>query len=184
VFNPAGHTMCIMDQCDTIPIIETSGATLKEVYRNCLETNTPAMVPSNHYSDHRGHSFFDVFPEVLQGGQVNYTVQHPGIIKAWHRHEKQTDFWCALHGAIRICIMSVQETGERTEATQRWVSDLDENLPAVIVIPPMLWHGAMALGDQSAGLLYYVTEQYNPDEPDEQRQPHDWLWNPWSAKHR
>jgi len=43
----------------------------------------------------------------------------------------------------------------------------------VLIIPPTLWHGAVPVGPDPAGLLYYVTRSYDSENPDEERRPFD-----------
>ena len=50
---------------------------------------------------------------------------------------------------------------------------LGEKQPGVLIIPPDLWHGATTVGTEQAGLLYYVTTAYDPQNPDEQRRAWD-----------
>lgn len=142
-------------------------------FEQCLETHTPAMYPLTHYVDERGFSLMQLYRGVLHGGQINYSIQYPGIVKAWHKHIKQTDFWCVLHGMLKVGIMS-------DDGKQKWLANVGEHKPGIIIIPPGLWHGAKTLGNTNAGLLYYVTEEYNQYNPDEQRQPPNWLWEPWN----
>ena len=111
-------------------------------------------------------------------GQVNFSLQHPGVIKAWHRHAKQTDFWMCVSGHLK--------TGMYREADgAAWSIVIGEMRPGVVVIPPPLWHGAATVGDRSAGLLYYLTHSYDPASPDEERRPHDAFEGfPWELQHR
>jgi dTDP-4-dehydrorhamnose 3,5-epimerase len=65
-----------------------------------------------------------------------------------------------------------------------WMTVMGEQRPGVLIVPPGLWHGAAAVGPTSAGLLYYVTERYDPQQPDEQRRPHDSVPGfPWETRH-
>jgi len=140
----------------------------------CESASTPGLMPLTAFVDDRGWSFMGLMAGILQGGQMNYSVQQPETIKAWHLHERQTDVWCLLHGCIKAAIMT--RGGE-----QRWVVGLGERNPAVLIIPPHFWHGAMTIGPTQAGLLYYVDHEYDPSRPDEHRQAHDWQWNPWTV---
>jgi dTDP-4-dehydrorhamnose 3,5-epimerase len=102
----------------------------------------------------------------------------PGIIKAWHRHQHQTDFWLCLHGHLKV---GVQREADDT----RWLAVIGDKRPGLVVIPPPLWHGAATVGHEPAELLYYVTQQYNPEAPDEQRRAHDALPDfPWQVQYR
>lgn len=150
------------------------GETLAAFKARCEREQTPGLMRLHPWVDDRGWSLMGLMAGVLSGGQINYSVQQPGVIKAWHLHERQTDAWCLLHGCIKAAIMS--RGGER-----RWVVALGERAAALLLIPPGLWHGAMTIGPAPAGLLYYVDREYDPASPDEQREAHDWQWNPWSV---
>ena len=71
----------------------------------------------NKFSDARGWSLNDIYSEFRRYAlspkegkssdenvgrdldfQVNYSILHPGVVKAWHRHKYQDDFFCVLHG--------------------------------------------------------------------------------------
>lgn len=143
----------------------------------CREHNEPGFLAITPYSDDRGWSLLGLMQGVLEGGQVNFSTQYAGVVKAWHRHALQTDYWCVVTGTMNIGIMD--DTGKR-----RWLCVTGEKNPGIVIIPPSLWHGEVALGSENAGLLYYVTNEYNPSEPDEQRQPFDWQWNPWPPRDR
>jgi dTDP-4-dehydrorhamnose 3,5-epimerase len=99
-------------------------------------------------------------------GQINFSTMFPGVIKAWHRHRLQTDFWLCLHGHLKVGVY-------REDDDRAWQLVVGEKRPGVLIIPPPLWHGATTVGPESAGLLYYVTHAYNPDSPDEQRRACD-----------
>ena len=99
-------------------------------------------------------------------GQVNYSVQFPGVIKAWHRHAEQTDFWMVVQGQMKVGI-------HRSTDQTSWSLVTGERRPGTLVIPPTLWHGATTAGPVQAGLLYYVTKAFCPESPDEERMAHD-----------
>ena len=44
-----------------------------------------------------------------------------------------------------------------------------ENAPKMVAIPPFVAHGYQCLGRQDVQLTYYVTEPYDPVNPDEGR---------------
>jgi dTDP-4-dehydrorhamnose 3,5-epimerase len=135
----------------------------------------PVFVPRSHHSDDRGWSLMNLLQGVLAPeGQVNFSVQYPGVVKAWHRHEEQTDFWCCVMGHIKAGVF-------REEDGELWSIVLGEKRPGVLVIPPPLWHGAATVGMQDALLCYYVTKAYNPLRPDEQRRPWDSVPGPGAA---
>lgn len=139
----------------------------------------PVFVPVQIHVDDRGWSVMNQFQNVLAPtGQINYSVVHPNVIKAWHRHQKQTDFWVCLHGHVKVGI-------HRDTDNATWLAVIGEKKPGIIIIPPTLWHGVATVGQHEAGLLYYVDQQYNAEQPDEERKPFDFLEGfPWTTRHR
>ncbi len=99
--------------------------------------------------------------------QANLSVSYPGIIRAWHRHlRRQTDYFLALKGAIKICAYDDES------------SELDEvistgEVPQIVRVPGKYWHGFKVIGAESAWLLYFVSKLYDYQDPDEERRP----WN-------
>jgi len=158
------------------PVVETGSPAA--AYARALETGEPVFVPASYYCDDRGYSIMNQLLGVLSPeGQVNYSVQHPGVIKAWHRHKHQTDFWMCLRGHIKV---GVHKEG----ADFAWLHVLGEKAPGALIIPPTLWHGAATVGAEPAGLMYYVTRAYDPKAPDEERRAFDSVAGfPWHTRH-
>ncbi|MEC9372531.1 MAG: hypothetical protein VYC34_01750 [Planctomycetota bacterium] len=158
--------------------IPTMRASFREVHDRANAEKTPLFLPVDVYADDRGWSLMNQLTGVLSPeGQVNYSVQYPGVIKAWHRHAHQTDFWLCLAGNIKV---GVHRDGEAS-----WSLVVGEKRPGVVVIPPPLWHGAATVGPTSAGLLYYVTKAYDPASPDEERRAYDSVPGfEWGIEHR
>jgi dTDP-4-dehydrorhamnose 3,5-epimerase len=138
----------------------------------------PVFVPQSLFADDRGWSLMNQMQGVMRPeGQINFSVQYPGVIKAWHRHALQTDFWICLSGHIKVGVF-------REEDQKAWMMVIGEKRPGVMVIPPPLWHGAATVGDTPAGLLYYVTHAYNAKKSDEKRRAFDSVNGfPWGVRH-
>lgn len=152
--------------------------TVRDAFARAQEVREPVWAPAQFFVDDRGYSLMNQLQGVLSPeGQVNYSVQHPGVVKAWHRHHRQTDFWCCLQGHIKVGVYD-EESGDG------WMCVMGERRPGVLVIPPPLWHGAATVGAAPAGLLYYVTHAYDPSAPDEDRLAHDGVEGfPWETRH-
>jgi len=151
---------------------------LPEAHAQALDRVEPVLVPQRLYADDRGWSLMNQLQGCLsERGQINFSVQYPGVVKAWHRHRKQTDFWICLLGHIKIGV-------HREEDARSWLTVIGEKRPALVVIPPSLWHGAATVGHTPAGLLYYVTHAYDAAAPDEERRAHDGVPGfPWEVRH-
>ncbi len=158
---------------------QTSTASLAESFTIATESREPVFVPSSHFTDDRGWSLMNQMQGVMSGeGQINFSMQYPGVIKAWHRHRLQTDFWMALVGHIKVGVYD-------QENDKAWSIVIGEKRPGTVIIPPPLWHGAATVGNTPAGLLYYVTHSYNPAQPDEERAEYDQFPGfPWQVEHK
>jgi dTDP-4-dehydrorhamnose 3,5-epimerase len=156
--------------------VETSW---KEAFDAALAAREPVFVPARPHCDDRGWSLMNLFTGVLAPqGQINFSVQHAGTIKAWHRHRKQTDFWMCVGGHLKAGV-------HRPDDGATWAIVVGEMKPGVLIIPPTLWHGAATVGAAPAGLLYYVTHAYDPAHPDEERRAWDSIPGfPWQTQHR
>ncbi|UCD76705.1 MAG: dTDP-4-dehydrorhamnose 3,5-epimerase family protein [Phycisphaerales bacterium] len=156
----------------------TFTGSMPEACQAALNRSEPVFVPVTTFNDDRGWSMMNLMTGVLrEQGQINFSIQYPGVIKAWHRHDRQTDFWVCAVGNIKAGIY-------RGDDGARWMQVIGEQRPGVLIIPPPLWHGAATVGPTPAGLLYYVTEGYNPDAPDEHRRPFDSVRGfPWGIRH-
>jgi len=129
----------------------------------------------NSFMDDRGWAFYDVFKALP--GQINYSVVFPGIVKAWHRHKLQTDYFFVLKGNARVALHDQDKNETKTFF-------IGERNPQVLEIRPGLWHGYTALGPEPCGLLYYVSKKYNPDEPDEERASWDSFGYNWFPENK
>jgi dTDP-4-dehydrorhamnose 3,5-epimerase len=91
----------------------------------------------------------------------------PELIKAFHWHKKQWDYWDIGTGNARVVLVDLREESPTAGAIQQVI--LGENAPRMVAIPPYVAHGYQCLGTQDVQLIYYVTEPYNPKDPDEGR---------------
>ena len=155
---------------------------LSAAWSAAKDAHEPVFVPAQYYTDDRGYSLMNQMQGVMTvAGQINYSVQYPGVVKAWHRHAKQTDFWMCLMGNLKVGVF-------RESDNTAWLHIMGEKRPGVMIIPPPLWHGAATVGHVPAGLFYYVTHAYDAKVPDEDRRAHDSIAVggvafPWHVRH-
>ena len=131
----------------------------------------------NTWLDDRGFSYMDVFSDSPLVGQVNFSVVNPGVVKAWHRHARQTDWWMIVMGDAKVGLYDQ----DKQEATTIYMG---EHNPKVIEIPPGIWHGLTPVGGRPCGILYYVTHKYDPAAPDEERAGPDAFPFNWEIEHK
>lgn len=105
----------------------------------------------------------------IRFGQVYISACFPGIVKAWHCHEKQWDNFCVVRGNAKIGLYDDREDSPTRGQTMSLV--IGELNPVLVQIPPLVWHGMMAVGGEIALLLNIPTQHYDHDNPDELRRP-------------
>jgi dTDP-4-dehydrorhamnose 3,5-epimerase-like enzyme len=104
--------------------------------------------------DDRAQRLLNVFPAI--NGQLNIThVNSTSHIVAWHKHNIQTDYWCCAKGSFKV--------GLADEDGNVWWEYLSDKNTRVLKIPPGIYHGYQAMEEGSI-LVYYLTEQYNPED--------------------
>lgn len=162
----------------SIESIRTSHEDVAAAFGRAASESEPIFLPVPIFTDDRGWSIMNQLQGVLSAaGQINFSVTYPGVIKAWHRHHLQTDFWLCLSGHLKV--------GVHRDDGRTWRIVIGEKRPGVLIIPPLLWHGAATVGHEPAGLLYYVTQAYDAEAPDEDRRAFDSVPGfTWSIEHK
>ncbi|MHC4477322.1 MAG: dTDP-4-dehydrorhamnose 3,5-epimerase family protein [Planctomycetota bacterium] len=105
-------------------------------------------------------------------GQVYFTTTYPGVVKAWHHHQKQTDHFYVVSGMVKIALYDRREDSP----TKGVVNELclGQHCPGLLRIPPGVVHGWMCVSETEAYIVNVVSEMYNYSNPDEFRtHPHD-----------
>jgi len=110
----------------------------------------------------------DVFQ---QFGQVYVTTAYPGVVKAWHYHQKQTDNFTCIHGMMKVALYDPRKASPTCGAIMELF--MGEKNPVLITVPPGIYHGFKALGTETAYFLSIPTLPYSKDDPDEFRVPPD-----------
>ena len=117
--------------------------------------------------------FFEKF------GQIYVTTALPGVVKAWHYHKKQTDHFFCIFGKVKVGLYDSREKSPTFKQVQEVVMSFEE--PALLKIPPLVYHGFKCIDKNESAVINIPTELYNHKEPDEFRVdaydndiPHDW----------
>ena len=102
-------------------------------------------------------------------GQWSHTKTFAGAAKAWHLHQKHTDWWYVALGTIKVALYDTRADSPTQGKVQELL--LGETLDAQILkIPPGVAHGYKVL--EGPMHLFYITSNiYDPS--DEGRMPHD-----------
>lgn len=102
-------------------------------------------------------------------GQLSHSCMHPGVIKAWHIHPTQVDWWYVPVGSLKVVLHDLRKGSPTRGITQELLMGPNYG-QKVLKIPPGVAHGCKVLGE-SAHLFYVTSTTYDPEE--EGRISHD-----------
>lgn len=109
----------------------------------------------------------DLFAEGF--GQWSHSLMFDSVIKAWHFHNLQTDWWYVVSGVLRVGLCDLRPESPTFKITMDFLMG-DFQPAGVIKIPPGVAHGCKTI-QGPVNLLYMTSHLYNPQ--DEIRIPHD-----------
>lgn len=103
--------------------------------------------------------------------QVNLHTIDPGCISAWHVHQVTTDRLFCISGRVLLVLYDAR-VGSPTHGVVAEYR-FGPQRPALVVVPPGVFHGVKALGSQPAMLVNMVDHAYQHDDPDHWRVPEE-----------
>jgi len=114
-------------------------------------------------------------------GQWSHSLMYDNVIKAWHFHEIQTDWWYVATGVMRVGLCDLREGSPTQEVTMDFLMG-DHQKQQVVMIPPGVAHGCKTV--QGPVNLFYITSHiYNSDDEfridyNDPKIDFDWLRGP------
>lgn len=103
-------------------------------------------------------------------GQAYVTTVFPGVVKAWHRHARQSDRMVGLVGQTLLVLLDGRDGPTKGAVVEAL---LGPRQPCLVTIPPGVWHGFKNLGTEESLVLNLPDLPYDEAAPDEQRaDPH------------
>ena len=142
-------------------------------------------IPLVRYADDRGY-LVEILrrddPHYVGFGQIYVSYLRKGVIKAWHKHQKQTDHFYVVSGTSKIGLYDDREgSPSKGVAMQVILGEAGEN--ALLCIPPGVWHGQMSLSEVTY-LVNIPSEPYDRNHPDEIRVGVSEFPDVWTIKNR
>lgn len=113
----------------------------------------------------------DWFPGEVVVDQVFQAVVEANCVSAWHAHAETIDRLFVNQGLLRIVLYDAR----RESPTFGQINELVHGLhrPALVVVPPRVWHGVQNLRNRPGALLNLPDRGYRYDAPDHWRLPAD-----------
>ena len=104
--------------------------------------------------------------EILQAPvvQVHITTTFPGRVRAWGLHPLGTDRLFVVSGLVKIVVFDGRNASPTRGALNEFV--VSEKNPALLIIPPNLYHGWKNIGTAEAIIINMPDRMYNYDQPD------------------
>jgi dTDP-4-dehydrorhamnose 3,5-epimerase len=113
--------------------------------------------------------------------QLSHSLMHPGVVKAWHLHKSQVDWWYVPVGVLKVALYDTRPESPTQGVLQELFMG-GEHGYSVLKIPPGVAHGCKAIGG-AAHLIYVTSMVYNTEEElriahDDPEIGYDWVSGP------
>lgn len=92
-------------------------------------------------------------------GLIHVTTAKPGFIKGEHYHKRKTEWFCVIKGEGKLMLRDLD-----TQKTREIM--LGEDSMSIVEIPPYIFHSIKNIGNEDLYLLAYVSESFDPKDPD------------------
>jgi dTDP-4-dehydrorhamnose 3,5-epimerase len=114
-------------------------------------------------------------------GQWSHSLMFDGVIKAWHLHKIQTDWWYVVSGVLRVGLCDMRPASPTYGRTMDFLMG-DLQSERCVKISPGIAHGCKTV-QGPVHLLYVTSHVYNPEDElrirfDDPGIAFDWLKNP------
>lgn len=114
-------------------------------------------------------------------GQIYVSGTYPGVVKAWHYHERQIDHFACVAGMIKLVLIDTRDGSPTRDRVNEFF--IGSQNPALVRIPNLVHHGWKCISCEPSLVVNVPTEPYRYDDPDEYRlAPHGALPYDWARK--
>ena len=114
-------------------------------------------------------------------GQVYVSATYPGVVKAWHYHERQIDNFACVAGMVKLVLVDTRPGSPTKDAVNEFFVGAQN--PMLVQVPNLVYHGWKCISTDMALVVNVPTDPYHYAEPDEYRlDPHHTLPYDWTRK--
>jgi dTDP-4-dehydrorhamnose 3,5-epimerase len=158
---------------------------ISKVKWNVASIKDVRLAPLTTHTDDRGYLVEIVRhtdPFLPKFGQVYLVGDFTrGIVRAFHKHAELWDLFFISHGSAKFVLVDDRQDSPTYGEMNQFV--LSHKNHALLVVPPGIYHGWMALEDDTQ-LLSTASETYNRNKPDEVRVAPETFGDVWTIKGR
>lgn len=101
--------------------------------------------------------------------QVFQVVLEPGVISGWHAHAVTTDRLFITQGRMRVVLYDARRSSPTFGCVNQFM--LGTVRPALLVVPPGIWHAIQNIGSVPSVAVNVVDRAYDYENPDHFRLP-------------
>ena len=138
------------------------------------------IVPLRQIVDERGkimHMLKATDPHFVKFGEIYFSCAWPGVVKAWHIHQKMTVNNAVMVGRAKLVMYDMRDNSPTKGALQEVF--FGEDNYCLVQIPPGIANGYKAYGDKLVVMANCATEAHEPGEmlrlePFTREIPYDW----------
>ncbi|MBU0629571.1 MAG: dTDP-4-dehydrorhamnose 3,5-epimerase family protein [Candidatus Margulisbacteria bacterium] len=123
------------------------------------------IIPLKKIPDERGmimHMLRTTDPHFEKFGEVYFSVAYPGVIKGWHLHTKQTQFYAVIQGMIKL-VMYDERKDSKTYGELMEIFTGEDNYQ-LVRIPVGVVNGYKTIGVKPAIVANCATEPHEANE--------------------
>ena len=114
-------------------------------------------------------------------GQVYLSATYPGVVKAWHYHERQIDNFACVAGMVKLVLIDTRPDSPTNGAVNEFF--IGAQNPTLVQVPNLVYHGWKCISPDTAMVINVPSEPYRYAAPDEFRlEPHGNLPYDWTRK--
>ena len=114
--------------------------------------------------------------------QISAALNYPGIIKAFHFHRFQTDYWVPAAGLLQVAFVDLRRDSRTYGAKNTFY--VGALRPWQLLIPPGVAHGYKVIGEQPSVLVYVTNRTYNPEDEGRIAYNHKSIAYDWELQHK
>ena len=104
----------------------------------------------------------DEFFKGVDFAQLSHSKAEEGVLKAWHLHQKQTDFMYVASGDIKLGLYDMRDDSP-TKGVIMEVMMGESHSEAIVKIPPGVAHGYL-ITKGPMHIIYLMDRVYDPDD--------------------
>lgn len=114
-------------------------------------------------------------------GQVYVSATYPGVVKAWHYHQRQVDNFACVAGMVKLVLVDTREDSPTLGAINEFFIGVQQ--PMLVQVPSRVYHGWKCISLEPSLVVNVPDQPYDHAAPDEHRlEPHGTLPYDWSRK--